>query len=919
MSQVCSKCSRVNPADAAYCYYDGAILAGHSVNGGPVNAGTAPFPSQFVFPSGLVVKNFDQFALACQNNWQSAVDLMKQGFLSSFLGGLGRADLALAAQEAARFPDQDRGLDQFLAKLPTQVLDAPKLKADPSEVNLGQVPMGSDRQFDLHLNNQGMRLVYGSVVSDCKWLTLGESPGSSQKLFQFGSQATIPVHIRGQHLRAGNKPLEGHLTVESNGGSVTVLVRAEVPVKPFTEGVLAGAISPRQVAEKALKLPKEAAPWFEQGTVAKWFTTNGWIYPVQGPSASGLGAVQQFFEALGLAKAPKVEVTTPSLNLRGAPGASLHAAIEVKTPEKRPVYAHASCDQSWVDASRTKLNGRFATINVAIKSVPNRPGETLQAKIHVTGNGNQRFIIPLTLAIEGANPFADLVAVEAASGDSAHLMPVSAGAPLELVEAVPVPSHADLPPPSLPGTSANAFVNLTPSPPAAGPALLVPQSTGVMARPSSSLISPRRRQDAKPMWMHLLPLAILFLALIGILIRDLTKGRSGGGSSEATDDDLRIGLYFDFSNSADEVKKHKLGQTMKFGMVKVDDPHNPKDFKRLTYDYRGGTNSTLVKIDGESKIFASPSTGRWEPRPFVPRKVRGMSAPWMFVENVLVTQTVQIIEGEPIEIGPGAYKSMLDTCLIQYRIENKDRKKNHKVGLRLMLDTLIDKNDGPTFTVPGVPGLVDTKMDFLSPKIPDFIQALERPNIKDPGIIAQISFHKGAKLESPSRVSLTHWPGDKVGWDRQYDVPLRNINDRTEDSAVVVYWKEEDMAPGKVRNLGFTFGLGTVTSTEGLIGLSVGGSFAPGGELTVVALIHEAKPNQTVTLKLPTEFKLVDGIEETQKVPAGQKGPDGRLRPSPVTWRVRSTIAGPFMFEVESRETGSRQKQRVTIKASTIF
>src|SRR5262249_23711674 len=171
-------------------------------------------------------------------------------------------------------------------------------------------------------------------------------------------------------------------------------------------------------------------------------------------------------------------------------------------------------------------------------------------------------------------------------------------------------------------------------------------------------------------------------------------------------------------------------------------------------------------------------------------------------------------------------------------------------------------NDGPTFTVPGVADLVDTKMDFVSPKIPDFIQALEKPNIKNPGIIAHLSFRLSEKLEIPSRVSLTHWPGDKVPVDKEYDIPLRSINDRSEDSPIVMYWKEEDMAPGKVRNLGFTFGLGTVTSAEGLIGLSVGGSFAPKGELTVVALIHEAKPNQTVTLNLPPEFTLVEGSEK---------------------------------------------------------
>src|SRR5262249_12340636 len=156
----------------------------------------------------------------------------------------------------------------------------------------------------------------------------------------------------GQHLRAGNKPLEGHLVLESNGGQpLTITVRAEVPARPFREGVLAGAVSPRQIAEKAKAAPKDAAPLFEHGNVAAWFKENGWTYPVQGPNASGLGAVQQFFEALGLATAPKVEVTEKSLSLRGDIGTSVQATLEVKTQEKRPVYAHATTDQDWLDVS----------------------------------------------------------------------------------------------------------------------------------------------------------------------------------------------------------------------------------------------------------------------------------------------------------------------------------------------------------------------------------------------------------------------------------------------------------------------------------------------------------------------------------------------------------------------------------------
>ena len=80
MPQLCNKCSHVNPPDASYCYYDGQPLAGHGTNGGPVNAGSAPFPSQFVFPTGQACRNFDQFAMACQQNWSAAVDLLTDHF-----------------------------------------------------------------------------------------------------------------------------------------------------------------------------------------------------------------------------------------------------------------------------------------------------------------------------------------------------------------------------------------------------------------------------------------------------------------------------------------------------------------------------------------------------------------------------------------------------------------------------------------------------------------------------------------------------------------------------------------------------------------------------------------------------------------------------------------------------------------------
>src|SRR5215467_5455837 len=122
MSHTCTKCSRVNPDEAIFCYFDGMPLNGLGRAGGPVAIGAQAFPSPFVFPSGRSCRSFNELALACQEEWTPARELLHKGYLENFLGGLGRVDLAQAAKEAARFPDPDRALDQLLAALPSETL-----------------------------------------------------------------------------------------------------------------------------------------------------------------------------------------------------------------------------------------------------------------------------------------------------------------------------------------------------------------------------------------------------------------------------------------------------------------------------------------------------------------------------------------------------------------------------------------------------------------------------------------------------------------------------------------------------------------------------------------------------------------------------------------------------------------------------
>jgi hypothetical protein len=865
----------VNPDEASYCYYDGRELGNHKHNGGPVRSGTALFANAFVFPSGTECRNFDQFAVACQEHWKEAVGLLEEGYLETFLGGLGRADLALAAKEAARFPDHDRGLDQLLAKIPSDAVEAPKLQVEPTEINLGQLKVGEDRAIELHLANQGMRLLYGSVTcEDCVWLALGDAPGARQKLFQFGSELVIPVHVRGDRLRAGNKPVVGELSVESNGGSTSVVIRAEVPVKPFAEGVLAGATSPRKVAEKAKASPKEAAPLFENGAVAKWYQENGWTYPVQGPAASGLGAVQQFFEALGLTPPPKVAISEKSVALRGNPGEQLRHTLEVKTQEKRPVYAHGVSDQSWLEVGRPRLNGRIATIPLAIPNVPAREGEILQAKVTVTANGNQRFVVPVSLEIGYTFNFTTA--------------PAPAPAPVEAVTAA-VPAAASVT--------------------AAAPAQAKP-----LERSDLGLVPGRPAGPAKPAWtardlVHAVPVALLGLVLLGIIGYDaLFGGKPPDTRIVATEP----GLEDDDSGGDPDprITVQFSHETSRFGLVmsREKDDKAPGGLKRLTSDEQGRNNNTCIKI-GESPRLFGQEPGRW----YRDRDDNGVGrlaetkqkhlweSDWYYPDhNILVRQYVRIVRGEQT--------GLLDTCLVRYVIENKNTRPVG-VGLRVLLDTFIGSNDGVPFLIPGQKDLLDTKQSFGEKDIPDSISALEFPDPKNPGTVVQMGLRLHG-VEPIHKMIIGKWPGSDTRWDWD-PVEAMNVDPpkgQKGDSCVAVYWAYRPMEPGEKRVMAFTYGLGTVSSTGSKLGLLAHGSTQPGGVFTVTALVKNPTAGQKVKIDLPEGLSLEGDDPAEQTVEAAGKDKDAQ-----VSWRVRvGNRTGDYTIGVSSGVI----KEQFTVKVN---
>jgi hypothetical protein len=964
MPHVCRVCSRINPQAARYCHYDGAALADDG-QAGPIAVGASVFLTPFVFPSGKRCKSFNELILACEADWQAAREMLARGFFEAFLGGMGRADLALAARRAAEASDADRALDALLAQLPGERLPG-VLAVAPREINFGRVKRSDSRSFMIHIENVGMGLLSGNAQSEVPWLALGDAAGAGSKVFQCRHELDVAVQLVGKALRAHPKPQEGRIAVTAGNITCAVVVRVEVLLQPFPDGVLAGATTPRQVAEKARTAPREAGRLFESGAVARWYESNGWDYPVEGKAASGMAAVQQFFEALGLTRPPRVVIGQNSVELAGAPGGNVEAFVFVESLENRPIYAHVSSETPWIQIGKARSQGNTVRVHLRVPSVPPLPGQRLQGQAIITTNGNQRFPVQVTLNIADipvppAPPAPKPVPLAAPPAD---LPPLPAAAPslpplpvaIEVKhDGTPLVLAAEVQPPPRDRVSQLEAVHVherVEEPPQRRPS----ERDG---RPPAGQRTRRREHPApaRDLGWHLIPLLAVLVILAGIVLHDfLLPARPG--QEEERDDVARIDptplveLHFNDRPRRPDEPKYR-GKTMMFGLS-VREPDKAEGGKRLMYEPLGRTNNVCVRIDGSDYLFGhddayAPHPGQeFEPTPGVSRWVdmraelgkdadgrprEGAKSVWEVIGlrekpcKVQVTQTVEIVAG--------SQSRQMDTCIIRYTLHNRDARA-HKVGLRFLLDTFIGENDGVPFTIPGKPGLCSTRQRFDAPSdVPDYIQALEKDNLLSPGTVAHLQFRIPGPLEAPTRVQLGGYPDGPLrqlnfrlanSWLTPWEVPFVNIRELVDrrakltgllrepepDSAVTLYWQVKPLEPGQRREVGFAYGLGSFASAEGegKLLLTVGGRTVRDGEFTLTALRSAPVAGENLSLILPGEerFELLSPAE--QEVPPVV---EGSARPiSTVTWRLRARREGRSTLVVRS-SVGVSQKQTVRI------
>ncbi len=395
MLAVCPRCQRVNPVGSAYCWFDGGSLLS-SANG------VQKLAQDFIFPSGRRCKTLEDFAQACQDDWSAARDLLAKDAFRQFFVAMGRHDLVRLAQEVMQQTNPDIRLSRFVDGLPVVRANAPKLDFQPRRFTLGRIPAGDLREIELVLVNQGKGTLQGTVTVNegGDWLAFPESPEGNQVRVQTATEQRVRLVINAGKLKAAQSYV-GQLMVVTSGGVAEVPVRFDLVAKPFAKAPFQGVRTPRELAEKMRSHPKQAGPMLEAGDVERWFASNNWDYPVQGPVAKGLAGVQQFFEAMGLSRAPQLQLSQKELRFTTSYPDAVRFQIAMQTSSRKWVYGQISSNRPWLKVLTPKVIGPQHA-NILLEADPTMisvfPPE--EGRVQVTGNGGQKLDLSVFLDVK---------------------------------------------------------------------------------------------------------------------------------------------------------------------------------------------------------------------------------------------------------------------------------------------------------------------------------------------------------------------------------------------------------------------------------------------------------------------------------------------------------------------------------------
>jgi hypothetical protein len=308
-------------------------------------------------------------------------------------------------------------------------------------------------------------------------------------------------------------------------------------------------------------------------------------------------------------------------------------------------------------------------------------------------------------------------------------------------------------------------------------------------------------------------------------------------------------------------------------------------------------------IDGMVTYPGNAASGRFVkenqplPKTSGDRPRVGHVSVWEF-NKLTFTQEVEVVATKS---QAGANRRR-DAVLVRYLVENKDTVP-HKIGVRPHWnDVTVMNNKAALYAAPNHPNKILDGVELKGDKVPNYVQLLQKPDLKNPGFVAHLTFHLGAGFERPDRVVLTRGgalSGDK--WDA-------TVAPAGGNSGLVLYWDPKEIKPGGQRKMAYAFGQGIALRPdgEGDLAIALTGSFEPGKLFTIAVQVMDPAAGQSLTLELPPGMERVEG-KERQSVPAVDT--EGNTM---VLWKARVLNTGQFALRVRS-STGVTATKIITI------
>ncbi|MEW6752913.1 MAG: carboxypeptidase-like regulatory domain-containing protein, partial [Candidatus Latescibacterota bacterium] len=293
------------------------------------------------------------------------------------------------------------------------------------------------------------------------------------------------------------------------------------------------------------------------------------------------------------------------------------------------------------------------------------------------------------------------------------------------------------------------------------------------------------------------------------------------------------------------------------------------DGKDLLFGYPSPhTSFTTVRIDNRNYRFGS-ADGDLVVAPHVVGGGRAVERVWA-IGDVRVTQTVSLVRSTWSE------RQDEDTAELRYTLVNTGPR-THRVGLRILLDTMLGANDGAPIKT--YSDYRETERVFVrdrEPGIPPWWKAMEG----DPGnpvFEAQGALSEG-EATPPDTLVVGAWSElSETTWQYRVD-PDRLV---TRDSAVAMWWNSRPVAAGDTLRLLTYYGLGE----------------AEVDTLPPYCAGRLPTPNSTeVPAAMPIVVRLRDRPEST-----AQKGVD---RTSIRMWVNGDSVAPAIASEADSASRG---------------